>query len=65
MEFGANGMPTGFPAAKRAVEDGLEIGTMVGVQAAVVVPHPVELTYTVGLAGLDVLPTVKLIAAFG
>jgi len=44
MEFGANGMLTGFPAAKGVAEEVLEMGTMVGVQAAVVVPHPVDVT---------------------
>jgi hypothetical protein len=42
MELGADGMLTGPPAAKGAVEEALVMGTMVGVHAVVATLHPVE-----------------------
>jgi UTP-glucose-1-phosphate uridylyltransferase len=44
MELGANGMLTGLPATKAAVEEVLPIGTMVGMQVVVAALHPVEVT---------------------
>ena len=64
MEFGVKGKETGDPAVKAEVVEDLVRGTTVVLQAAVVA-HPLELTYTVGLAGLEVLVTVKLTAVLG
>jgi hypothetical protein len=67
-EFGTNGRLIGAPAAKVLVEVARVIGTIRVMQVVVVAPHPVEVTYTVGLAGV-VFPeaglTMKLIAVLG
>jgi len=65
MEFGVNGNETGDPAVNAEAVDDLVNGTTVVPQDAAVALHPVELTYTVGLAGLEVLVTVKVIAVLG
>jgi hypothetical protein len=65
MEFGVKGNETGEPTVKAEVVEDRVMETTVVIQAAVVVLHPVELTYAVGLAGLEVLVTVKLIAVLG
>jgi hypothetical protein len=65
MEFGVKGNETGDPAVKAEVVEDLVRGTTAVPQVAVVALHPVELTYTVGLAGLEVLVTVKPIAVLG
>src|SRR4029077_943128 len=54
-EFGTNGRFTGVPAVKLLVELPRVIGTIRVMQVVVVAPHPVEVAYTVGLAGV-VLP---------
>jgi hypothetical protein len=42
MELAAEGMLTGAPAAKGAVEEPLVMGTMVGMHVVVAALHPVE-----------------------
>jgi hypothetical protein len=67
-EFGTNGKLTGVPAVKLVVELPRVIGTIRVMQVVVVAPHPVEVTYTVGLAGVvfpDAGLTIKLIAVLG
>jgi hypothetical protein len=66
MELAADGMLTGVPAAKGAVAEVLVMGMMVGVQGAMVVLQPVEVTYAVGLLVTAVaVLTVKLIEFLG
>ena len=65
MEFGVNGNETGDPAVNAEAVDDLVKGTTVVPQDTPVALHPVELTYTVGLAGLEVLVTVKVMAVLG
>jgi hypothetical protein len=65
MEFGVNGNETGDPAVNAEEVEDLVKGTTVVPQDAAVALHPVELTYTVGLADLEVLVTVKVIAVLG
>jgi hypothetical protein len=65
MELAAEGMLTGFPAAKAAVEEVLVIGTMTGVQGVTAAPHPVEVAKAAGLGGFVALRTVKLMADLG
>jgi hypothetical protein len=67
-EFGTNGKLTGVPALKLVVELLRVIGTIRVMQVVVVAPHPVEVTYTVGLAGVvfpDAGLTIKLSAVVG
>jgi hypothetical protein len=66
-EFGTNGRLTGVPAAKVPVELDRVIGTIRVMQVVVVAPHPVEVTYAVGLAGVlvDAGLTVNAIAVVG
>ena len=68
MEFGEAGNATGDPAEKADVVDDFVIGTTVALQVALVgfaVVHAVVLAYTVGLAGVEVPRTVKLIGDAG
>ena len=66
-ELGVKVKGTGFPAVNGAVLLERVMGTTVVIQVTVVAEQPLELTYTVGLLLVDVLPgvTVKEIACFG
>ena len=67
-ELGTNGRLIGVPAAKVLVAVERVIGTIRVMQVVVVVLHPVDVAYTVALAGVvfpDAGLTVKLIAVFG
>jgi hypothetical protein len=66
-ELGVKVREAGVPAVNGAVADERVTGTTLVMQVTVVAEQPVELTYTVALAVLGVLPgvTVKEIACLG